>query len=58
MTLTEYQDLNDKVGEWHRGDSPCSLRDYLGLTREQMSAFLSGKVDGVPITKTEEEVVV
>lgn len=58
MTLTEYQDLNDKVGEWHRGDSPYSLRDYLGLTREQMSEFLIGKVDGVPITKTEEEVIV
>jgi len=50
MPMTD-DEIDDKIAEWHQGDSPGTLHEYLGWTREEYAHWV--KTGEVPKMKTE-----
>jgi hypothetical protein len=41
--LTVSKEINDKIDEWHESDSPLSLQEWLGMSRDEYAAFVEGQ---------------
>lgn len=42
--VKEYQSIDDRIEEWHKGNSNLELHEYLGMTFEEYKKFVEGKI--------------
>jgi len=52
-TLMSDEEIDRLIAEWHDGDSPLPLHEYLGMTWDAYAAWVAGKPIATPLNDGE-----